>query len=123
MARGIELYKLTRDLHWNIVSVYIHWTGKVILNMKSNHVVSIIKKRKKYVVLEVIKNITAWWCATFLNECQIAKTKAVGRRKRCGLPALRDKCCLELFADEAAAMKGQEASVITDYTNKVIASS
>ncbi|GJX29870.1 JmjC domain-containing protein [Tanacetum coccineum] len=42
------------DLHWKIVSVYIHWTGKVMLNMKSNHVVSIIKK-KRNVVFEFLR--------------------------------------------------------------------
>ncbi|PWA62874.1 FORKED 1 [Artemisia annua] len=62
LARGSELLKRTRngDLHWKIVSVYIHRTGEVMLKMKSKHVGSTITKKKKNVVLEVIKNIQAW---------------------------------------------------------------
>ncbi|KVI12398.1 protein of unknown function DUF828 [Cynara cardunculus var. scolymus] len=48
------------DLHWKIVSVYIHRTGQVMLKMKSKHVGSTITKKKKNVVLEVCKNLPAW---------------------------------------------------------------
>ncbi|XP_052622904.1 VAN3-binding protein [Lactuca sativa] len=62
LARGSELLKRTRngDLHWKIVSVYIHRTGEVMLKMKSKHVGSTITKKKKNVVLEVCKNMPAW---------------------------------------------------------------
>ncbi|KAI3742619.1 hypothetical protein L1987_60308 [Smallanthus sonchifolius] len=62
LARGSELLKRTRngDLHWKIVSVYIHRTGQVMLKMKSKHVGSTITKKKKNVVLEVCKNMPAW---------------------------------------------------------------
>ncbi|KAI3741897.1 hypothetical protein L1987_59575 [Smallanthus sonchifolius] len=62
LARGSELLKRTRngDLHWKIVSVYIHRSGEVMLKMKSKHVGSTITKKKKNVVLEVCKNIPAW---------------------------------------------------------------
>ncbi|XP_024968591.1 VAN3-binding protein [Cynara cardunculus var. scolymus] len=62
LARGSELLKRTRngDLHWKIVSVYIHRTGQVMLKMKSKHVGSTITKKKKNVVLEVCKNLPAW---------------------------------------------------------------
>ncbi|XP_071719995.1 VAN3-binding protein-like isoform X2 [Rutidosis leptorrhynchoides] len=62
LARGSELLKRTRngDLHWKIVSVYIHRTGQVMLKMKSKHVGSTITKKKKNVVLEVCKNMAAW---------------------------------------------------------------
>ncbi|XP_076908757.1 VAN3-binding protein-like [Bidens hawaiensis] len=62
LARGSELLKRTRngDLHWKIVSVYIHRTGQVMLKMKSKHVGSTITKKKKNVVLEVCKNMSAW---------------------------------------------------------------
>lgn len=35
------------DLHWKIVSVYIHRTGQVMLKMKSRHVAGTITKKKK----------------------------------------------------------------------------
>ncbi|KAJ9547753.1 hypothetical protein OSB04_020296 [Centaurea solstitialis] len=62
LARGSELLKRTRngDLHWKIVSVYIHRTGQVMLKMKSKHVGNSITKKKKNVVLEVCKNLPAW---------------------------------------------------------------
>ncbi|KAK1426664.1 hypothetical protein QVD17_15341 [Tagetes erecta] len=62
LARGSELLKRTRNgnLHWKIVSVYIHRTGQVMLKMKSKHAGSTITKKKKNVVLEVCKNMAAW---------------------------------------------------------------
>ncbi|KAL7597934.1 hypothetical protein Lser_V15G27206 [Lactuca serriola] len=62
LARGSELLKRTRngDLHWKVVSVYIHRTGQVMLKMKSKHVGSTITKKKKNVVVEVVKNMAAW---------------------------------------------------------------
>nr|DAD47933.1 TPA_asm: hypothetical protein HUJ06_017870 [Nelumbo nucifera] len=62
LARGCELLKRTRkgDLHWKIVSVYIHRTGQVMLKMKSRHVAGTFTKKKKNVVLEVIKDMPAW---------------------------------------------------------------
>nr|GMD25080.1 VAN3-binding protein-like [Ipomoea batatas] len=48
------------DLHWKIVSVYIHRSGEVVLKMKSKHVANTITKKKKNVVLEVCKDIAAW---------------------------------------------------------------
>ncbi|CAN6547933.1 unnamed protein product [Malus baccata var. baccata] len=49
LAKGCELLKRTRkgDLHWKIVSVYIHRTGQVMLKMKSRHVAGTITKKKK----------------------------------------------------------------------------
>ncbi|KAF5738862.1 Forked1 isoform 1 [Tripterygium wilfordii] len=62
LARGTELLKRTRkgDLHWKVVSVYIHRTGQVMLKMKSKHVVGTFTKKKKNVVLEVYKDMPAW---------------------------------------------------------------
>nr|GMD66847.1 VAN3-binding protein-like [Ipomoea batatas] len=62
LARGRELLKRTRngDLHWKIVSVYIHHGGKVILKMKSKYVGNTITKKKENVVLDVCKDIPAW---------------------------------------------------------------
>ncbi|KAK6940776.1 Pleckstrin-like, plant [Dillenia turbinata] len=62
LARGSELLKRTRkgDLHWKIVSVYIHRTGQVMLKMKSRHVGGTITKKKKNIVLEVHKDMPAW---------------------------------------------------------------
>ncbi|XP_061338130.1 VAN3-binding protein isoform X2 [Gastrolobium bilobum] len=62
LARGTELLKRTRkgDLHWKIVSVYIHRTGQVMLKMKSRHVAGTITKKKKNVVLGVCTNLPAW---------------------------------------------------------------
>ncbi|KAL5561734.1 hypothetical protein UlMin_031481 [Ulmus minor] len=62
LARGTELLKRTRkgDLHWKIVSVYIHRTGQVMLKMKSKHVAGTFTKKKKNVVLEVCKDTPAW---------------------------------------------------------------
>ncbi|XP_027368037.1 VAN3-binding protein-like [Abrus precatorius] len=62
LARGTELLKRTRkgDLHWKIVSVYIHRTGQVMLKMKSRHVAGTITKKKKNVVLDVCTNLPAW---------------------------------------------------------------
>ncbi|XP_027938120.1 VAN3-binding protein-like isoform X2 [Vigna unguiculata] len=62
LARGTALLKRTRkgDLHWKIVSVYIHRTGQVMLKMKSRHVAGTITKKKKNVVLDVCTNLAAW---------------------------------------------------------------
>ncbi|KAK7826566.1 van3-binding protein [Quercus suber] len=62
LAKGTELLKRTRkgDLHWKIVSVYIHRTGQVMLKMKSKHVAGTITKKKKNVVMEVYKDMPAW---------------------------------------------------------------
>ncbi|XP_011026114.1 PREDICTED: uncharacterized protein LOC105126815 [Populus euphratica] len=62
LARGSELLKRTRqgDLHWKIVSVYIHRTGQVMLKMKSRHIAGTITKKKKNVVLEVCKDLPTW---------------------------------------------------------------
>ncbi|XP_051141562.1 VAN3-binding protein [Andrographis paniculata] len=62
LARGTELLKRTRkgDLHWKIVSVYIHRSGNVMLKMKSKHVANTITKKKKNVVVEVCKDMPAW---------------------------------------------------------------
>uniref|UniRef100_A0A1S3ZQE8 VAN3-binding protein-like n=1 Tax=Nicotiana tabacum TaxID=4097 RepID=A0A1S3ZQE8_TOBAC len=62
LARGREFLKRTRngDLHWKIVSVYIHRSGDVMLKMKSKHVGKTITKKKKNVVLEVYKDVPAW---------------------------------------------------------------
>ncbi|GMP90932.1 hypothetical protein CsSME_00041847 [Camellia sinensis var. sinensis] len=48
------------DLHWKIVSVYIHRTGQVMLKMKSRHVAGTITKKKKSVVLEVRRDVASW---------------------------------------------------------------
>ncbi|KAI8522947.1 hypothetical protein RHMOL_Rhmol13G0036500 [Rhododendron molle] len=62
LARGTELLKRTRkgDLHWKIVSVYIHRTGQVMLKMKSRHVAGTITKKDKNVVLEVCRDVKPW---------------------------------------------------------------
>ncbi|CAL5425200.1 unnamed protein product [Camellia sinensis] len=62
LARGTELLKRTSkgDLHWKIVSVYIHRTGQVMLKMKSRHVAGTITKKKKSVVLEVRRDVASW---------------------------------------------------------------
>ncbi|CAA0828075.1 Plant protein of unknown function (DUF828) with plant pleckstrin homology-like region [Striga hermonthica] len=62
LARGTELLKRTRkgDLHWKIVSVYIHRSGNVMLKMKSKHVASTITKKKKNIVVDVCKDMPAW---------------------------------------------------------------
>ncbi|KAH7837992.1 hypothetical protein Vadar_020639 [Vaccinium darrowii] len=62
LARGTELLKRTRkgDLHWKIVSVYIHRTGQVMMKMKSRHVAGTITKKKKSVVLEVCRHVKPW---------------------------------------------------------------
>ncbi|KAJ9188091.1 hypothetical protein P3X46_003484 [Hevea brasiliensis] len=62
LARGSELLKRTRkgDLHWKIVSVYIHRSGQVMLKTKSRHVAGTITKKKKNVVLEVCRDMRAW---------------------------------------------------------------
>ncbi|KAG5051798.1 hypothetical protein GLYMA_02G144800v4 [Glycine max] len=62
LARGTALLKRTRkgDLHWKIVSVYLHRTGQVMLKMKSRHVAGTITKKKKNVVLDVCINLPAW---------------------------------------------------------------
>ncbi|EPS72666.1 hypothetical protein M569_02090, partial [Genlisea aurea] len=62
LARGGELLKRTRtgDLHWKIVSVYLHRSGNVMLKMKSKHVGNTITKKKKNVILDVCKDIPAW---------------------------------------------------------------
>ncbi|KAK6141374.1 hypothetical protein DH2020_024891 [Rehmannia glutinosa] len=53
LARGSELLKRTRtgDLHWKIVSVYIHRSGNVS---------DAEDEEQTYVVLDVCKNIPAW---------------------------------------------------------------
>ncbi|KAG5250563.1 VAN3-binding protein [Salix suchowensis] len=43
-----------------IVSVYIHRTGQVMLKMKSKHIAGTITKNKKNVVLEVCKDLPTW---------------------------------------------------------------
>ncbi|KAI8029156.1 VAN3-binding protein [Camellia lanceoleosa] len=48
------------DLHWKIVSVYIHRTDQVMLKMKSMHVAETITKKKKSVVLEVRRDVASW---------------------------------------------------------------
>ncbi|KAK7378394.1 hypothetical protein VNO80_03833 [Phaseolus coccineus] len=62
IAKGSELLKRTRkgDLHWKIVSVYIHRTGQVMLKMKSRHVAGTITKKKKNVVLDICTDLPAW---------------------------------------------------------------
>lgn len=62
LARGCELLKRTRKggLHWKIVSIYINRTGQVTLKMKSRHVGRTITKKKKYVVVEVCREVSAW---------------------------------------------------------------
>ncbi|KAK3001610.1 hypothetical protein RJ639_020649 [Escallonia herrerae] len=62
LARGSLLLKRTRtgDLHWKIVSVYIHRTGQVMLKMKSKYAATTITKKKKNVVIEVCKSMPAW---------------------------------------------------------------
>lgn len=62
LARGCELLKRTRkgDLHWKVVSVYINKMNQVTLKMKSRHVAGTIKKKKKNVVIELIKDMPAW---------------------------------------------------------------
>ncbi|KAK2987149.1 hypothetical protein RJ640_019709 [Escallonia rubra] len=62
LARGSLLLKRTRtgELHWKIVSVYIHRTGQVMLKMKSKYAATTITKKKKNVVIEVCKSMPAW---------------------------------------------------------------
>ncbi|RYR51438.1 hypothetical protein Ahy_A06g026455 isoform B [Arachis hypogaea] len=62
LAKGTELLKRTRkgDLHWKIVSVYIHRTGQVMLKMKSRHVAGTITKKKKNVVQDICTDLPAW---------------------------------------------------------------
>ncbi|XP_073064833.1 VAN3-binding protein-like [Primulina eburnea] len=62
LARGSELLKRTRtgELHWKIVSVYIHRSGNAMLKMKSKYAGKTITKKKKNVVLEVCKETSAW---------------------------------------------------------------
>ncbi|XP_065861120.1 VAN3-binding protein [Euphorbia lathyris] len=62
LARGSDLLKRTRkgDLHWKIVSVYIHRSGQVMLKMKSKHVAGTITKKKKNVVTDVCRDMAAW---------------------------------------------------------------
>ncbi|KAL8530506.1 hypothetical protein ACS0TY_007516 [Phlomoides rotata] len=62
LARGTELLKRTRkgDLHWKIISVYIHRSGNVMLKMKSKHVGKTITKKKKNVVVDVCKDMPSW---------------------------------------------------------------
>ncbi|XP_047961199.1 VAN3-binding protein-like [Salvia hispanica] len=62
LARGTHLLKRTRkgDLHWIIVSVYIHRSGNVMLEMKSRHVGNTFTKKKKNVVVDVVKDMAAW---------------------------------------------------------------
>ncbi|CAK8543498.1 unnamed protein product [Lathyrus sativus] len=62
LAKGSELLKRTRngDLHWKIVSVYIHRTGQVKLKMKSKLVAGKITKKNKNIVLDVCTDLPAW---------------------------------------------------------------
>ncbi|XP_057438627.1 VAN3-binding protein isoform X2 [Lotus japonicus] len=62
LAKGSELLKRTRkgDLHWKVVSVYIHRTGQVMLKMKSKRIAGTITKKTKIVVLDVCKDLPAW---------------------------------------------------------------
>ncbi|WCJ21572.1 hypothetical protein M5689_003715 [Euphorbia peplus] len=62
LARGSDLLKRTRkgDLHWKVVSVYIHRSGQVMLKMKSKHVAGTITKKKKNVVTDVCRDMAAW---------------------------------------------------------------
>ncbi|KAH6758022.1 auxin canalization protein [Perilla frutescens var. hirtella] len=62
LARGGELLKRTRkgDLHWKVISVYIHRSGNVMLKMKSRHVGNTFTKKKKNVVVDVLKDMAAW---------------------------------------------------------------
>lgn len=62
LARGTDLLKRTRkgDLHRKIVSIDVNKSMQVVLKMKSRHVVGAITKKKKYVVVEVCKEIQAW---------------------------------------------------------------
>ncbi|CAM8973628.1 unnamed protein product [Rhodiola kirilowii] len=62
LGAGRELLKRTRngDLHWKIVSVYIHRSGEVMLKMKSKYVGGTITNKKKNVILEVCKNMPSW---------------------------------------------------------------
>ncbi|XP_057800984.1 VAN3-binding protein [Salvia miltiorrhiza] len=62
LARGTELLKRTRkgDLHWKVVSVYIHRSGNVMLKMKSRHVGNTFTKKKKNAVVDVLKDMAAW---------------------------------------------------------------
>ncbi|XP_062211873.1 VAN3-binding protein-like [Phragmites australis] len=62
LARGTELLKRTRKgaLHSKVVSVYINRMGLVMLKMKSRHVAGTITKKKKSVVIDVCKDVSAW---------------------------------------------------------------
>ncbi|KAI4349473.1 hypothetical protein L6164_010057 [Bauhinia variegata] len=62
IAKGGELLKRTRkgDLHWKIVSVYLHRTGQVMLKMKSRHVAGTFTKKKKHIVFDICMDLPAW---------------------------------------------------------------
>ncbi|KAF3325278.1 VAN3-binding protein [Carex littledalei] len=47
-------------LHWKVVSVYINRLGLVMLKMKSKHVAGTITKKKKSVIVDVCKDVSAW---------------------------------------------------------------
>ncbi|GAU23402.1 hypothetical protein TSUD_334500 [Trifolium subterraneum] len=71
LAKGSELLKRTRngDLHWKIVSVYIHRTGQVMLKMKSKLVAgTITTKKNKNVVLDMCTDLPAWPGRDLLND-------------------------------------------------------
>ncbi|KAJ6399328.1 hypothetical protein OIU77_019970 [Salix suchowensis] len=87
LARGSELLKRTRqgDLHWKIVSVYLHRTGQVMLKMKSRHVAGTITKKKKNVVVEVCKDMPAWpgqALVRWWRSSSIFWTENTGKRNR-----------------------------------------
>nr|GEV38460.1 putative pentatricopeptide repeat-containing protein At5g52630 [Tanacetum cinerariifolium] len=64
LARGSELLKCTRngDLHWKIVSVYIHRTGEVMLKMKSKHVGYNHEKEEKCRLRTSIRGVVEFEC-------------------------------------------------------------
>ncbi|KAK7243022.1 hypothetical protein RIF29_37806 [Crotalaria pallida] len=70
LAKGSELLKRTRtgELHWKLVSVYIHRTGQVMLKMKSKHVAGTVTKKNKNIVLDVCTDLPAWPGRHLLND-------------------------------------------------------
>ncbi|KAK9129536.1 hypothetical protein Sjap_010023 [Stephania japonica] len=62
LTKGDELLKRTHkgNLHLKIVSVYINRLDQVTLKMKSRHVAETITKKKKNIVLEICKDMSAW---------------------------------------------------------------
>lgn len=49
-----SIVSVSGDLHWKIVSVYIHRSGQVMLKMKSKHVGSTITKKKKSKIMKSV---------------------------------------------------------------------